>query len=418
MITWFHKASFEECAEALVNPDRGWYQIFPFMVGEFFSEEVIRSCLLKEERIVLVLFHIGRYANGELPQEALLQMKEILAFFVREEKDIVLRVSYDTEGRAMEREPSLFKQVSRHMEQVAALSGEFGERIFVYQGLLIGNWGEMHGSRYIEEKYLVSLADTAQEIMQGRVYRAVRTPAQRQILLQSVQAKEEAIRMVGVFDDAILGSITDVGTYSVEKGIREAQIEQMCQTGLRVPCGGEAVWGEGYVEELSPEKILQYLARIRVTYLNRQHDRRILEYWKTVPCGQKGAFAGSSLYDYIGAHLGYRFVVRGVRVKVKKGVKGCRLEISIRIENVGFAPIYRHTESFILWQDRQGRTETVQIPMDLCGVSSVYEKTVSVEIDTEHPAGLSLLTRRAFDGALIRFANGQTEDGSVRLGEW
>lgn len=418
MITWFHKASLEECTDVLVNPDRGWYQIFPFAAGDGFSEEEIRSCLLKEERLVLVLFNIGRCGNGELSRETLEQMRAILAFFVREEKDIILRVTYDTEGKAMGSEPSLFEFVSRHMEQISALAGEFGERIFVYQGLLIGNWGEMHGSRYLEEKYLVSLADTAREGMQEHVFGAVRTPAQRRILIQNAQKKEEQSRMVGIYDDAILGSIHDRGTYSMEKAARESEIDQINQAGLRVPCGGEAVWGEGYAGTLSAEKILQYLSRIRVTYLNRQHDGRILDYWKTVPCGQKGVFVGATLYDYIGAHLGYRFVVRGIRVRLKKDAKGCSLAVSLRIENLGFAPIYRHTESFLLWQDRQGRTGTVQIPVDLCGMIDNYEKTFEIAIDTDCPAKLSLLTRRALDGTRIRFANRQTEDGSVWLGEW
>ncbi len=418
MITWFHKASFEECTEMLINPDRGWYQIFPFAAGGGYSEEEIRSCLLGEERLVLVLFDIGRDVSGELPQATLEQMREVLGFFVREGKDIILRVTYDTEGKAMEKEPSLFRIVSRHMEQIASLAREFGERIFVYQGLLIGNWGEMHGSRYQEEKYLVSLADTARECMQGQVFGAVRTPAQRRMLMQNAQKKEEQFRMVGIYDDAILGSINDRGTYSMEKAAREAEIDQMNQAGLGVPCGGEAVWGEGYAGELTAEKTLQYLSRIRVTYLNRQHDRQLLDYWKKVSCGQKGVFGGATLYDYIGAHLGYRFVVRGVRVKLKKNAKDYRLTVGVRIENLGFAPIYRHTESFLLWQDGQGKKETVQIPMDLCGVVGIYEKTFEIEIDTDCPAKLSLLTRRAFDGTPIRFANRQTEDGSVWLGEW
>ncbi len=418
MITWFHKALFAECTEMPVNPDRGWYQIFPFSAGDGFSEEEIRNSLTDTERLVLVIFNIGRYAACELPDEALGQMRAILDLFVRAEKDILLRVCYDTAGDAMGREPSLFRLVSRHMEQVTLMAASFGEKIFVYQGLLIGNWGEMHGSRYLEEKYLVSLADTAQAAMQDRIYRAVRTPAQRKLLLQNAQAKEIQNRMLGVFDDAILGSVNDIGTYSMDKNLREAEIEQMRQAGLAVPCGGEAVWGDGYAETLSADKILQYLSRIHVTYLNRQHDSRLLDHWKNVSCGQKGAFSEHSLYDYIGAHLGYRFVLRNARIRRRKSEKGCRLEISMRMENVGFAPIYRHTESFILWRDDRGGSGEIQIPLDLYGIDAEYEKNIIAEVETERPVKLALLTKRAFDGALIRFANRQTEDGSVELGEW
>lgn len=423
----FRRADLTETAEAFCNPDRGWYQIVPFVLGEDFEKQVsfedLKGCLLPEERLVLILLDIGRYAEEKLPDMALDQMRQILGFFAENKKDILVRALYDREGRAPEREPSLFSRVSMHMEQVAAVVAQFREAVFVYQGLLVGNWGEMHGSRYLEEKHLASLAAHLQDHIRGKQFLAVRTPAHLRKLITTGEWNEAAQRGIGLFDDAMFGSETDCGTFSAKDGSREEELRFLEQLTLQVPFGGEAVYGDGSFGRVSPEVFLGRLRQLHVTYLNRQHDLRLLEQWKQTPYPYAGAFGGKSLYEYIGAHLGYRFWVRDVHGRGKTQADGTSLvQLELTVQNLGFAPIYRETESFLCWEDAEGRNGCNGIALDVRSIKGQQplEQSLSIELPQEavRPCRLFLMTKRRFDGTVIRFANHQTADGKVLLGEW
>jgi len=426
----FQKADLSETEEKITNPERGFFQIFPFVIGEPVDYTTVKSCLLPDESLVLVIFDLRVYIRAELPSEALGQMREILGFFAEEGKDVILRGVYDREGKAMEKEPSLFGQVSRHMEQIAMLLGESGIKAFVWQGLLVGNWGEMHGSRYLDDKYLCSLAELLQDHAAGKLYFAVRTPALLKKTLRTGAIKEAADKGWGLFNDALMGSETDCGTYSVGEVQRREEISYAAKAALCAPFGGEVVRGEttvdrSYAEQLSREDVLKYLSQMHVTYLNRQHDVSVLEGWKR-----------HGIYDYVETHLGYRFRVTDVKARVCEGDAGDALTGKLLIENSGFAPIYSETESCIIVEDASGKRTQTPVSLDLSGdrplgpdsgavsrepdFTTKFETDFSIDIPgaAVRPVRFFLLTGRRRDGRTIRFANRQTPDGSVLLGEW
>lgn len=426
----FQKADLSETEDKIANPERGFFQILPLCIGEPVDYEAIKSCLLPDESLVLVIFDIGAYIRTDLPAEALGQMREILGFFAEEGKDVILRGVYDREGKAMGREPSLFGQVSRHMEQIALLLAEPGIKVFIWQGLLVGNWGEMHGSRYLDDKYLCSLAELLQDYAAGKMYFAVRTPALLKKVLRTGGLDEAADKGCGLFNDAIMGSETDCGTYSVGETQRREEISYAAKAALCAPFGGEVVRGEAtggrsYAERLSREEVLKYLSGMHVTYLNRQHDVSVLERWKR-----------EGFYDYVEAHLGYRVRVTNVKAKVSAGTAGSTLSGKLFVENSGFAPIYSETESCIVTEDAAGERTSTPVLLDMRSPRSLekdsradnrepdfttrFEIDFSIDIPAAavRPVRFYLLTGRRRDGRTIRFANRQTPDGSVLLGEW
>ena len=148
----FHGADLRETTAALNNPERGFYRIFSFAIGEEWRTSSLEDNLKESDRLVMVLMNIGNYRMGALDDSTLAEMEEILQFFVEKGKDIIFRVAYDSDGHGMEKEPYQFSIVRTHMEQVSALTAKFGRHIFVYQGLLLGNWGEMHSSKYLKKQ--------------------------------------------------------------------------------------------------------------------------------------------------------------------------------------------------------------------------------------------------------------------------
>ena len=147
-----------------------------------------------------------------------------LTFFEEHDKGIILRIVYDTKGRGMENEPSSIKIVKSHMKQLGSIICEhMGEKkslpgkILVHQGLFVGSWGEMHGSKFLTEARMKELSDTFLEATKGSCPIAVRKPVQlRQLSCQKTASspyKTHLIQTSQLFNDAIFGSETDLGTY-------------------------------------------------------------------------------------------------------------------------------------------------------------------------------------------------------------
>lgn len=79
---------------------------------------------------------------------------------------MILRFSYDLEGKGLEKEPGSIRLVEEHMRR-SEKSREYADDIFAVQGILIGNWGEMHGSRYLTPDAFRTLTDTMIKAVDG-----------------------------------------------------------------------------------------------------------------------------------------------------------------------------------------------------------------------------------------------------------
>ena len=115
----------------------------------------------------------------------------------------------------MENEPSSIKIVKSHMKQLGSIICEHMSKkeslpgkILVHQGLFVGSWGEMHGSKFLSEARMKELSDTFLEATKGSCPIAVRKPVQLRQL--SCQKTASNINFT-LFNDAIFGSETDLG---------------------------------------------------------------------------------------------------------------------------------------------------------------------------------------------------------------
>ena len=114
----------------------------------------------------------------------------------------------------MENEPSSIKIVKSHMKQLGSIICEHMSKkeslpgkILVHQGLFVGSWGEMHGSKFLSEARMKELSDTFLEATKGSCPIAVRKPVQLRQL--SCQKTASNINFT-LFNDAIFGSETDL----------------------------------------------------------------------------------------------------------------------------------------------------------------------------------------------------------------
>lgn len=423
----------EETAEHYNSPARGWYQIYSFAATDVIDEDELQWSLDSTETVALVLIDIGMYRQTDLDEAGLKNIRRILAFFAEAQKDMVLRVTYDREGKGLEKEPALFEQVLTHIKQLAPLIREYAQAILTVQGLLIGSWGEMHGSRFLQEERLWELADTFFDSVGGGCKVAVRRPMFWRAL--SLQGEEEAYRKkeryegeLGLFDDALFSTPSHMGTFAEIKNLhagwqeawsREEELDFEKWLGEYVPNGGETVCptDDSWLKTVcTPKLVIQVLRSMHLTYLNCAYDRKLLDQWVDIPCEQTGIWKDLSLYDYVGRHLGYRFLV--TEAEVRKG------ELTITIQNSGFAPIYRKTRLLLLAESERKRiSKKYLLPFDVKDVRSGSKTQLKALLpsalceNSMLPVKLYLCLEQEEDGRRIAFANEGGENGIVYLGD-
>lgn len=404
IIKKFHKAALEENLEKTANPGIGWYHLYTFDAG-CAAPELYIAC--EEEEIVLLLINIGAFRGEKLSADALMSVRQIFHFFAENQKDMIVRFTYDTEGKGMEREPERGELIREHIRQLGAVIKEYHSQIMVVQGILAGSWGEMHGSKFVSEKWLVRLAEEMLEATDYSCQLAVRKPEQLRCIAKALGKKAE--EKLTLFNDGIFGSETDLGTYGTS--LKESELSWQYEKMKYRYVGGEAlvtqnVAGQAYMEG---KRAAEDFKRMHISYLNSVYQRELLDYWKKeeIMWQQKRI----SSYEYLGAHLGYRFLVRDVKWK--------KDSLLIRIENTGFANLCEDAMCRLQICTENGRKER-EVKADPKKWESQKESVLEIKLDKEEQkkgTRYFLQLYRKKDGRQIRFANKDAENG-VLLGKF
>lgn len=380
----FIPQEFEESTEELQNPVRGWYTIYPFLIEKSINPEELKWCLRDQESVALVQLNLGAYREKPLDFFALKNCKEILQFFKHYGKDVILRPVYDLEGKGMEHEPETIDLVLKHLEQLGDMLGNMEHSVYVFQGLLIGSWGEMHSSRFMSEQDIKSLYDGIKPYLGDEIFLTVRTPAIWRKLIRKPSYEERVYYNLGLFHDAMFSSPLDMGTYGTmtseaagwrQSWNRSEEIRFMSLINEQIPYGGEALSGE----TRSIKSIVSEMCRLHVSYLNQAYDKKRLDEWKQEVWKEEDDYKGKSGYDYISMHMGYRYVLRTAKQKATCRRLG-KIELQVEIENVGFgsccqdiellvsvengATIYEKilNENLKKWKAREKKTITICLP--------------------------------------------------------
>ena len=341
----FVPAPLKETDSLPDNPGRGWYHIYTYEIGS--GKPALTPVRYAGESLALVLLDIGLYRERSLDAEGLGEIRGILDSFAQAGMDMILRICYDTKGEGLNREPAVITTVLEHIGILGPILSEYEKQIYVYQGLLVGNWGEMHGSKFLSKTHLGRLYEAFRQATQGRIPLALRRPVQYRMLTPEGVERPG----LGFFDDAMFSTDTHLGTFAqVGQGgsswedmwERDREIAFEAPFAAKVPFGGEALSGQ----KDGPEETIEILRSLRVSYLNSVHDVNCLERWKGMPCQTEGS-AEKTLYDYIGGHLGYRLLIQEVKWEKNRPEKTGRLgkhQFRVNVMNSGFAPCYRELE--------------------------------------------------------------------------
>ena len=419
----FNTENFTESAEEIWNPDRGFYHIYGFLISDEPADmgEQLDRQMEKDtgHALAMVQINLREYRDREISEEGLKHIEDLFLAMSAAKKHWIVRFLYDWDGENEKYEPQSMDLVLDHMQQVGEILTRYRDSVFTLQGLFVGNWGEINGTKYADKQSLQQLAKQLVKVTEGQMYLAVRTPAHWRQIMESANAdlptdqENPLYGRLGLFNDGMLGSGNDCGTYS-EKSAAEAGVDQawsrveeltfqekLCS---RVPNGGEVIIDNEYNDL---EHAIADLKTMHVTYLNRDYDEAVLEKWAASTVQTSDCFDGMDGLSYIERHLGYRLVLSDISMQH---------DFQVALKNVGFAPVYKACEPVLLVKDETGQTIYEGTPSgdiaSLAGGNDAEEKeffSVSVPLRGLKDGRYSVYfaVRDPADGGFITFANEQ-----------
>lgn len=366
----------------LNRPDCGWYQLYGYYLRPDTSltsnELYIRE---KDDdnytyRLSLVEFNLAEYAKQELDESALNNIRQVFELFSDTKSSIIVRFLYDWDGLGMEKEPDDIHIIEQHMQKVGALLNEYDHIIYTTQGIFVGSWAEMHHSKYLSAEDMTRLLLCYASSTSPSIFLAVRTPNHYRTVFKELEeyperykdygiTVEELKARLGLYNDGMLGSTSDTGTYQNtpdisaqdEKELRFSELAFQQELCMNVPNGGEVVNNNPYNDG---ENAIPDLKTMHISYLNQMYDSAVIDKWKKSTYRQTNSiYDGMTVYDYITDHLGARFVLTDCSLSYTPYQKGPATG-SITVENAGFSNLY-HTKRFMLSLINNKTGETVTL---------------------------------------------------------
>lgn len=342
------------------NPDQGFYSPVCIQVVDNFKDKdyvINNKTRLYHLRMDLSTFS-SKYNNDidkKLGDTDLENIDKMLAKYLAKEKNVIIRFAYDHnyEGKK-DQEPSL-SMMEEHIKQLSPILNKYENCITAIEAGMIGPWGEMHSSACANKETINAIIDTYLKNVTN-IPILVRTPKMIYNYLGITMAdtssyviKDDSISYrLGLFNDGYLGSESDLGTYTN----RELETKWLANQTNHLPYGGEVVIPNSALHDI--DKCLPEMKLMHLSYLNQAWNDEVIKKWKNTSydkfCGNDKDFYGVSAYDYINAHLGYRFVLKKSTLSYNDTSD---IHINLEIENKGFGNLLRNKkiEVYVFYND-------------------------------------------------------------------
>lgn len=424
--------STQESNTLVQNPFCGFYKINGYMLSDSSTKkelisQVRKNCKDNPYPLVLAEINLQNYANSDLNSSAKQQLDTILTQYASAKKQVILRFLYDWDGKALQSEPSDFYRITNHIIQISPVINQHTDCVYIIQGAFIGNVGEMNNTNYSDINQIRQLIETLAESTDPQIYLAVRTPAQlRGILrtrtpLSSQDYKSENLASrLGLYNDGMLGNIYDMGTYDDtpitsdssidEPGTRKEELLYQYKLCQYVPNGGEVTIDNEYNDI---DNAISALSQMHVSYLNSEHEEDVLNKWKKSTYTGDNVFSGCTGYDYIKAHLGYRYFIQESHLDFHS-IVGNDASLYLTIVNSGFSSAYKKYDTTLLVTNQDtGKTKRLETNIDNRLISGDDQVTFKISPDIRSlKKGIYILALEMKDPCTknyIYFANAGSE---------
>lgn len=425
--------SYEESTDQIDNPYIGFYRPVFLELKRKGSKENKHHYNLTHIRCDLSDFSksYNGESDAELTKDALDAFEATLKNLRKNHSTAIVRFAYHPKFDGDKTyEPSM-KMILKHQEQLGKIISDYPDVVVTVECGLLGLWGEMHGSTMCTKDNFNKTIDKWLEVLPKDITVNVRTPkhfcdwsgADGKKLSSYVTKTKDKDYRVGIFNDGYLGSDSDLGTFSN----RTEEINWLKNQAKHTLYGGEIVANKGTGKVKNTAAYMETEAFITHTsYLNIEWNNKVIDTMKKEDySGQDEVYKGGTGFDYIRNHLGYRFVVRGVKL-IKETTAYEDFGLEADIENVGFANLIRDKKLIVIFK---GAKKTYQIPMTDKKVSAVTkwdsQKITTIKTKIDLPDGMKTGNYEVYirladdtdssglDGYPVRFANKDNEAGQA-----
>ena len=361
---------FSESNKPLQNPYCGFYHIIDYTLSDIYDkcDNCTDQINKYTDQLVLLEINLKNYRTTDISENGLANLNDILAKWAQSQNGtkLILRFLYDWDGIALATEPDSLNLVLKHIEQIAPTINRHRDCIYIMQGVFIGNWRAMHHSKFCDVNSLKQLINKLNDVIDPSIYLSLRTPAQWRSVteiynppekISAFSTKKPLFSRLGLFNDGILGSESDLGTYAESEREKELKFQnELCRY---VPNGGEVVFNQSLS---SLETAVSALKTMHISYLNEDYDSRVIEKWKSSVWTGEGAFNGCDGYSYIKAHIGYRYFIDSAGLK-KSGFLRPEYTLEITVKNNGFSSTLKPFESAVTLINKETE-DYVRTPID------------------------------------------------------
>jgi len=374
---------FAESNKELRNPNRGFYTMLAYIIREdvhkyYYYEQNAIKTYYDTIPLSMVEINLLRYKDGPITEEGLRRIRSLFDALEMKDKQYIIRFLYDWDGRATQTEPEDVQTILKHMEQLEDILEEYKHIIFAFQGIFVGNHAEMHSSNHLSDESTSLLMQKLLEVTPEETFLSVRTPLFWRTLTGYTSQEDlrfnELSTRLGLFNDGMMGTDLDYGTYGIHSKekvgpygqwtVEEEMAfqEELCKY---VPNGGEVIV-ENPVNDF--ENAVRRMRTMHVTYLNQAYDQNVFNKWANTTVTEEGVFCGMDGLNYVRRMLGYRHLIDTVNLEYAFWPD--ELLVEINLKNVGFAPIYKEPEKYLLIRQKEsGMIQTYPVEADLCSLA-------------------------------------------------
>jgi len=330
--------TYTASSNVISNPERGFMHLWS-VTSEGTPLSLTTLNNLKSENVTIInrLYYLEAFKDSDLSTA---ELNLITTDFDRLRTagiKCVLRFAYNSDPNDTDAPLSI---IERHLDQLKPIFTDNADVIAFVQAGFIGSWGEW----YYTTNNLTTLQNKTAvlnkllEVLPKEIKVQVRTPLYKQQIFAyttpidaGVGYGTSDIARVGFHNDCFLASTNDYGTYqnvSVEK-------DYISKEALFVPTGGETC-PPSDVPIASCTTAETEMKLLKWTYLNLDWYGPVLQEWRNNNC----------FVDFQ-RKLGYRLLLKSATLKKEASVNGS-FQLDAVIDNVGFAPVYKAKNSFLI----------------------------------------------------------------------
>ena len=416
--------SYEETTDEVLNPYIGFYRPC-YMTLKRAGNSASTTCYnLTHIRCDLSDFSasFNGSADAEISRDALDAFEGTLKNLRKKHCTAIVRFAYHPNfDGSVTYEPSM-KMILKHQAQLGSVISNYSDVVVVVECGLFGLWGEMHGSSMCNAANFNKAIDKWLEVLPKSITVNVRTPgyycdwcgADRNKLSSNAPTRLEKAYRVGIYNDGYLGSDTDLGTFAN----RSEEIAWLKNQANHTLYGGEIVANDGSGNVKNTAAFMETEAfKTHTSYLNIEWNNNVIDEMKNEKySGPDSVYNGKTGFEFIRNRLGYRYVVRDVRLSVETSVYD-NFQLEAEIENVGFANLIRSKKMILIFSGVNG---IYKFPVSGWKAQKKFTINMEIDIPDNMPKGKYQIylrladdeTSEGADGYPIKFANKEKSDGN------